>query len=170
METFIKRRLKGSQMEQLFNDHGSDIRFYSAVGLSDSRIYSSNDIYTFKIKIRHNEEEDAGKLFDEIRKKTFSKIRKQTNFDQICKDYENWVNQKYNDRYLKPALSKGQIIALETVLVHVDRDKTLDQYIDLIEREGELTLCTMFENTDTTELVKYILDLSESIDNLESTK
>jgi hypothetical protein len=65
----------------------------------------------------------------------------------------------------KPKLSRGQIIALEQVLVHVDRDKSLDQYIKLIEKEGELTLNTMFQDQDTTELVGFILDLSENIDN-----
>jgi len=69
METTIFRTIKGAQMEKLFDAQHKNIniKHYEAQGVSE-KDYSSAKKYRFEIRVRHGEETDAGKLFDEILK------------------------------------------------------------------------------------------------------
>lgn len=69
METTIYRTIKGARMEMLFEAQHKNIniKHYEAQGVSEED-YSSDKKYKFEILIRHGEETDAEKLFDEILK------------------------------------------------------------------------------------------------------
>ena len=67
METTISKRLKGEDMEIIFNNSEIvNIRYYKAI--LKEKDYFPNKTYLFEIKIRHNEEEDPEKLFLKAKK------------------------------------------------------------------------------------------------------
>ena len=73
-------------------------------------------------------------------------------------------------------LTKGQIIALETILdndSYLNYNFSFNHYIDLLHKESELTLSEMFECDTTDNLENFIRDLAKRIDrtiSLESNK
>jgi hypothetical protein len=66
METTIIKKVKGSTMKKLFETSDIvDIRYYTALNQLKRYIYDPEEEYMYVIKIRHSEEENARKLFDE---------------------------------------------------------------------------------------------------------
>jgi hypothetical protein len=64
METTIIKTVKGATMEQLFNDDANcNIRYYKALNLKNEKDYNPEEKYRFEILIRHTEETEAEKLF-----------------------------------------------------------------------------------------------------------
>ena len=63
METTITKKVKGSIMENIFDsDENCNVRYYNAKNVSENN-YDPEKVYTFEIKIRHNEDQDAKVLF-----------------------------------------------------------------------------------------------------------
>ncbi len=63
METIIKKTVKGKVVEAVFeNSKIVNIRYYEAQDVSNG--YDSDKVYTFDIKIRHNEDESPKILFN----------------------------------------------------------------------------------------------------------
>lgn len=63
METTITKKVKGSIIENIFeSDENCNVRYYNAKNVKDSD-YDPEKVYTFEIKIRHNEDQDAKVLF-----------------------------------------------------------------------------------------------------------
>ena len=62
METFVNKKLKGSVMENIFESSKTvNVRYYEAKNADN---YDPNEIYTFEIKVRHNEDEDPKELLN----------------------------------------------------------------------------------------------------------
>ena len=67
METTIKKTVKGSTMEAIFdNCQTFSVRQYHADNITDDN-YNPKQNYSFTIRIRHAEETDANVLFEEER-------------------------------------------------------------------------------------------------------
>lgn len=63
METTITKKIKGSVMENIFDkDENCNIRYYKNLNLFFNEIYNPEKVYTFEIKIRHNEDQDPKEL------------------------------------------------------------------------------------------------------------
>lgn len=61
METTITKRVKGSIIENIFESSSDvNIRYFNAKNIKGE--YDPENVYTFEIKIRHNEDEDPKKL------------------------------------------------------------------------------------------------------------
>ena len=62
METTIKKRVKGSIVEAIFeSDKNCNIRYYSA---KNAENYDPENVYTFEINIRHSEDQDPKELLE----------------------------------------------------------------------------------------------------------
>lgn len=76
METTIRRKVKAKVLEEIFDNCTSfSVRYFNASNFIESE-YSPENIYSYEIKIRHAEEANARKLFDdEVRrvKKSFKR-------------------------------------------------------------------------------------------------
>jgi hypothetical protein len=71
METTITKKLKGLQMEMLFEAQTPlNVKFYRALGISNAD-YLRSKSYTYEITIRHGENENAQELFDSTFQKMF---------------------------------------------------------------------------------------------------
>ena len=67
METIIKKTVKGSTMEAIFESCQTfSVRQYHADNITDGN-YNPKQNYSFTIRIRHNEDTDANVLFEEAR-------------------------------------------------------------------------------------------------------
>lgn len=78
METIITRQVKASKIEKLFKAD-SNIRNYSAL-MSEGEKYDINNIYTYEIKLRHQEDINPNVAFDEAILEMFPvKTKKVTN-------------------------------------------------------------------------------------------
>lgn len=65
METTIKKRIKGSVIEQIFESSNTvNVRYYNAK-IGEHQEYDSEKVYTFDVKIRHNEDEDPKQLLEQ---------------------------------------------------------------------------------------------------------
>lgn len=63
METTITKKLKGSVMENIFDsDKNCNVRYYKNLNLFFNELYNPEKVYTFEIKIRHNEDQEAEQL------------------------------------------------------------------------------------------------------------
>jgi AAA15 family ATPase/GTPase len=64
-ETTITKRVKGTIIENIF-DSSSDvnIRYYNAKNVPENE-YDPEKVYTFEIKIRHDEDQDAKELLNQ---------------------------------------------------------------------------------------------------------
>lgn len=63
METTITKRVKGSIIENIFESSSTvNIRYFDAKNMKGK--YDPEKVYTFEIKIRHNEDEDPKKLLE----------------------------------------------------------------------------------------------------------
>lgn len=61
METTITKRVKGSIIENIFESSSDvNIRYFSAKNVTEE--YDPENVYTFEIKIRHNDHENPKKL------------------------------------------------------------------------------------------------------------
>ncbi len=61
MEKTITKRVKGSIIENIFESSSDvNIRYFNAKNIKGE--YDPENVYTFEIKIRHNEDEDPKKL------------------------------------------------------------------------------------------------------------
>lgn len=70
METLIRKRTSIAKMEKTFDADEGYIRFYDIPRLRrKSSLEPINEIETFEINIRHNEDQDPKKIFNEIYKK-----------------------------------------------------------------------------------------------------
>ena len=60
MEKTITKRVKGSIIENIFESSSDvNIRYFNAKNIKGE--YDPENVYTFEIKIRHNEDEDPKK-------------------------------------------------------------------------------------------------------------
>jgi hypothetical protein len=65
MHTTITKRLKGAIMENIFDSSDIvNVRYYNAKNVSDND-YDPEKVYTFEIKIRHNEDEEPKQLLEQ---------------------------------------------------------------------------------------------------------
>jgi hypothetical protein len=72
METTILKKIQGRKMEMLFDYNGLNfmIKHYEAVNVNDER-YNSQNVYQFRILIRHPEDTSADELFESAYRKMF---------------------------------------------------------------------------------------------------
>jgi hypothetical protein len=64
METTITKRIKGSVIENIFESNNNcNVRYYEAKNIKDDN-YDPDKVYTFEIKIRHNEDQDPIELLN----------------------------------------------------------------------------------------------------------
>lgn len=67
METRLTKKIKGTIIEAIFeSDENCNIRFFNA---KNCKNYDPEEVYTFEILIRHNENEDAKTLLNNAIKK-----------------------------------------------------------------------------------------------------
>ena len=70
METLIRKKTSVEKMKKTFNADEGYIRFYDIPRLRrKSSLEPINEIEIFEINIRHNEDQDPKKIFNEIYKK-----------------------------------------------------------------------------------------------------
>lgn len=75
METFIIKRLKPTEIVTLFeNTNNVNIRYFEMVNNNIEYHVIPNNVYTFNVKVRHNENEDPNKVFN----KALKELRKTT--------------------------------------------------------------------------------------------
>ena len=67
METTFTKKVKGSTMEQLFNDQLEAImvKFYQNLTLTDDETFEESKVYNYRIMVRHSEGMDGRQLFNE---------------------------------------------------------------------------------------------------------
>lgn len=65
METTITKRQKGAIMENIFDSSDIvNIRYYDAKNIH-ANDYDPDKVYTFEIKIRHNEDQEPKQLLEQ---------------------------------------------------------------------------------------------------------
>lgn len=71
METTIKRIVKASILNDIFENHSNEvnIRYYNVLNLNEGESFNSDKKYKFQIKIRHSETERATEIFDKLHSK-----------------------------------------------------------------------------------------------------
>ena len=70
METIIRKKTSVEKMKKTFYADGGNIRFYDIPRLRrKSSLEPLNEIEVFEIMIRHSEDEDPKKIFNDIYKK-----------------------------------------------------------------------------------------------------
>jgi hypothetical protein len=65
METIITKRIKGSTMEAIFDSSNINVRYYKNLNLFFNAIFDPEKVYTFEIKIRHNEDQEPKQLLEQ---------------------------------------------------------------------------------------------------------
>lgn len=64
METTITKRVKGTIIENIFESSKTcNVRYYNAKNVSEND-YEPEKVYTFEIKIRHSEDQNAKQLLN----------------------------------------------------------------------------------------------------------
>lgn len=66
MKTTIVKRIEGRVMELLFDDTSLiNVRYFKATDLEDEVDYDPQEYYTYEIKIRHPEDENAENILSQ---------------------------------------------------------------------------------------------------------
>jgi hypothetical protein len=70
METTILKRISPQKLAVMFNDHADkiNIRYFNALTKEEINEHNDHNVFTFEVKVRHNENENPNKLFNNVLK------------------------------------------------------------------------------------------------------
>ena len=88
METTLIKQVKGSTMEQIFdNPDNVNVKHYKALSLHDENMYDGAKVYKYEILIRHAEGTNARELFESALKLIKEKTKEMKKKIQILQNF-----------------------------------------------------------------------------------
>lgn len=109
METTILKRISPQNLAVMFHDHSDkiDIRYYNALTKEEINEHNVHHVFTFEVKVRHNENENPNRIFNNVLK-------------LINEPKRNIVKTNHNNVFKQSSLRKHErmsLVSLRTDLI-----------------------------------------------------